>query len=126
MSQTAPEIVRIGVANARVTSVTQQRVEYIDESGQKQFIDLEQCARNWMRNHCEQEEEFCLLPGVSAAAAAAWNLRCVGQRAACSSSSWVEFMNERSTRFEFEAYEAVYTHLLNPLGEAGWYTFDTD
>lgn len=46
MNQPAPEIVRIGMASADVTSVSQRRVEYLDEAGQERFIDLEQCARN--------------------------------------------------------------------------------
>jgi hypothetical protein len=126
MNQTAPEIVRIGVASARVTSVTQQRVEYLDEAGQEQFVDLEQCARNWARSSKDPEQEFSLVPGASAESAATWNSRCVGQRGALGDTPWVEFMNERHTRFEFGTYEAIYADLLGPLAKAGWQTFDTD
>lgn len=44
MNQIVPEIVRIGVANARIKCVTRQRVEYFDEAGQECFVDLKECA----------------------------------------------------------------------------------
>lgn len=126
MNQTAPEIVRIGIASACVTSVTRQRVEYLDEAGQGWFVDLEQCARNWIRYRNDHEQELFLLPGASAESAAMWDSRCVGQRGAIDDPPWVEFMNERRTRFEFRTFEEVYAHLLGPLGRAGWHTFDTN
>jgi hypothetical protein len=51
LKQIAPELVRIGVANARIQCVTPQRVEYLDEAGQECFVDLEECARNWVKLH---------------------------------------------------------------------------
>lgn len=119
----APEIVRIGMARAGVTSVSQRRVEYLDEAGQERFIDLEQCARNWVRYYHEHEQDFVWVD--SAESAATWNSRCVGQRGALDDPPWVEFMNERRTRFEFASCEAI-SALLGPLSKAGWHTFDTD
>ena len=52
-----PEIVRIGVGNARIKCVTRQRVEYLDEAGQECFVDLEECARNWVQSHDEDDED---------------------------------------------------------------------
>jgi len=40
VNQTVPEIVRIGVANARIKCVTPQRVEYRDEAGRECFVEL--------------------------------------------------------------------------------------
>jgi hypothetical protein len=125
MNEPAPEIVRIGIASAHVTSVSQQRVEYLDEAGQERLIDLEQCARNWVRYHNDHEQDFSLVPGASAESAVTWDSRCVGQRGALDDPPWVEFMNERHTRFEFVSYEAV-DALLGLLSKAGWHTFDTD
>ncbi len=44
MNHTVPEIVRIGVGNARIKCVTRQRVEYFDEAEQECFVDLDECA----------------------------------------------------------------------------------
>ena len=49
VNQMVPEIVRIGVANARITCVTSERVEYLDEAGQECFVDLEECNRNYVQ-----------------------------------------------------------------------------
>jgi hypothetical protein len=124
MNPPAPEVVRIGIAGAHISSVSRQRIEYVDEAGQERFVDLEQCARNWVRYRNDHEQDFCLLPGASAESAAKWNSRCVGQRDALDDPPWVEFMNERHTRFQFASYQAVYALLLDALDEAGWRTFD--
>ena len=42
------ELVRIGTDRARIIRVTRQKVEYNDEAGREQFVDLEQCARIWI------------------------------------------------------------------------------
>ena len=118
-----PEIVRIGVANARIKCVTPQRVEYLDEAGQECFVDLEECVRNRVQSYNENKDEFVLL--TSEDSAAAWNSRCVGQRGLLDDPPWVQFTNERRTRLEFGSYEEAYA-LLGPLGKAGWHTFDTD
>jgi hypothetical protein len=120
-NQMVPEIVRIGVANARIKCVTPQRVEYLDESGQECFVDLEECVRNWVQYCNENKDEFVWL--TSEDSAAAWNSRCVGQRDLLDDPPWVEFTNKRRTRLEFGSYEEAY-ELLEPLGKAGWHTFD--
>ena len=61
MNQMVPEIVRIDVGNARIKSVTRQRVEYLDEAGQECFVDLDECDRNWVEFHNENEGDFVLL-----------------------------------------------------------------
>ena len=124
MNQHAPEIVRIGIAGAHVKSVSPEQVDYVDEAGKERFVDLEQCARNWVQHRNEHAQDFCLVSDASAEAVATWNSHCVGQRGALDDTPWVEFMNDRRTRLEFASYEAVYT-LLGPLSQAGWHTFDT-
>ena len=126
MNQTAPEIIRIGNGTARVTTVTQERVEYLDAAGQKWFVDLAQCAKNWVQYHNKREGEFTLVRGATPESAAIWNSRCVGQRRLSDNPAWVEFMNERQTRFEFGTFEAAYAKLVGPLSNVGWHTFDLD
>lgn len=116
------ETVRIGVAKARVTSVTQERIAYLDAAGNEGFVDLEQCARNWVKHHNDHETDFVLLPGASTASAETWNARCVGERG----GSWVEFMSDPRMRLEFESWEEMIAELLGPLRSAGWHTFDTN
>lgn len=120
-----PEVVRIGAIGGRIVNVTQKCIEYIDMAGQEQFVDLDECAKNWARRHDDHRQKFFPLPGATEQGITAWNARCVGQRAATDNSPWVEFMNKRKTRFEFGTYEAIYGELLEPLMRAGWHTFDT-
>jgi hypothetical protein len=126
MSQTAHEVVRVGARGARIVRVTRERVEYVDTAGREQFVDLPQCARNWVRWHEDRRAGFGRVGDASEARVAAWNARCVGQRGAYDTPPWTSFMNERGTRFEFETYEELYRQLLGPLRDAGWHTFDTN
>jgi len=120
------EVIRVGVSYAHILRVTQARIDYIDMRGRRQSIDLEECARIWMRWHDDHIQEFTLLAGSSKADSDAWNARCVGERGALDHPPWVQFMNERNSRFEFGNYEALYVALLEPLMQNGWHTFDTD
>ena len=94
MNQMVPEIVRIGVSNARITCVTPQRVEYVDEAGQECFVDLDECARNWVE---EDEDHFVLWTSEDRDAVA----RYVATRDLLHDPAWIEFKNKRRTRFEF-------------------------
>jgi hypothetical protein len=60
VNQMVPEIVRIGVANARIKCVTPQRVEYRDEAGEECFVNLDKCVRIPFRFHYEKEGDFVL------------------------------------------------------------------
>lgn len=124
MYQESTEVVRIEAAQARILRITPKHVEYIGLTGPQQSIDLEECARNWVRWCDEREHEFIILSG-SRADIDLWNARCVGTRGAMDQPPWVQFMNDRNTRFEFRSYEAVYEELLEPLMKNGWHTFDT-
>src|SRR5664279_5360434 len=107
MSQTVPEIVRVGDSGARILRVTQESIEYLDMTGQSQSIDLQDCARNWVRWHGEHSEEFIPVPCASQIDIDMENAHCVGQRGADDRSWWIELMNQRKTRFEFETWEAL-------------------
>lgn len=122
---TTPEIVSIGANGVQIVDVTQHRITYVDLKGEEQFVDLEECARNWMQKRDDTEAEFLRLSDDSDRDVASWNSCCVGQRGATDDPPWVEFMNERRTRFEFESYQSIYKELLGPLANAGWHTFDT-
>ena len=121
MNQMVPEIVRIGVANARIKCVTRQRVEYLDEAGQECFVDLDECARNWDQLHNKNEDDLVLLTSEDSAGRRKY--RHVAGRGMIGDPPWVEFTNKRRTRFEFgssgEAYE-----LKHLLFEARWITED--
>src|SRR5271157_277264 len=126
MHQATPEVIRVGVSGARIVRVTHEFVEYIDMTGQVQSLDLEQCATDWVKWKKENKQSFLNVSGASEAEIDAWDARTVGTRGALDDPPWVEFMNERRTRFEFETYEALCAELRKPLGDAGWFTFDMD
>lgn len=126
-----PEIVRVGVANARIKCVTPQTLEYTDEAGQAHIVNLEECARNWARRHNYQKSDFERPPGTTeeevavwVEKSAKWNSRCVGQRELGREPNWVELTNNERTRMEFNSSEEAYKYLLWPLMKFGWKTFD--
>lgn len=92
-----PEIVRIGVSNARITCVTPQRVEYVDEAGKECFVDLDECSRNSVQSRIEDEGDFVVMTSEDRDAAA----RYVALRDLLHDPAWIEFRNQRRTRFEF-------------------------
>lgn len=115
VNQIVPEIVRIGVANARINSVTPKRVEYFDESGQLCFVDLEKCARNWVLQF-DNEDEF-------EEGANNWDAHCVGTRGMLADPPWIEFANKRRTRLEFGSNDEARA-LQGQLTKAHWRTLD--
>ena len=106
MNQIVPEIIRIDVGNARIKSVTRQRVEYLDEAGQECFVDLEGCNGNYVK----------LVRAT----------RYVADRGFLEDPPWIEFRNKRRTRFEFRSYKEACNTLLRPLRKAGWRTQMTE
>jgi hypothetical protein len=121
-----PEVHRVGSSNARIVSVTHQHIEYTDTAGRRLFVDLQGCAACWMRWCHDHRQEFIPLGGASQAEIDAENAHTFGLRGVGSPLWWIEFMNERKTRFEFESWEARCRELQGPLLAAGWRTFDTE
>jgi hypothetical protein len=121
----AGEVIRVGIEGARILQVGPKLLEYIDQAGQRWFIDLEESARNWPRS-CDQQRAWYMPFGPPTQEEEEWysaqNVGCVGMRGL----RWVEFMNEQKTRFEFPTYEDRCRQLINQLFEFGWHTFDMD
>jgi hypothetical protein len=126
MNDPRVEIIRIGVSGARILGVSHERVDYTDEAGFKQSIDLQECAKRWGGWHDERSQDFRPLPGASGPIIADWNAGCVGLRGASDDPPWAEFMTEPRSRFQFANDETLYRELLNPLRVAGWHTFDAN
>jgi len=116
----AREIVRIGMGLARVVDVTPEQVEYLDAVGQQRSIDLGQCAMNWV----QWTRQHWTSSGAPGETVSEWNSHCVGQRDSSAKPPWLEFRNERRTRFEFSSGHEVLALLARPLRKAGWNTFD--
>ena len=125
MTESSLEVVRIDGSVAPNLTVTPSQIQYTSVTGDPNTIELEECARNWMRLKREQADEFILVPGASRSDADKWDARCVGTRNGCG-PYWVQFMNDRNTRFEFATWEALMEHLVGPLARHGWHTFDTE
>lgn len=112
VNQTVPEIVRIGVANARIKSVTSQRVKYLNDAGLECFVDLKECARNRVQ-HVELWREDGARKG---------DYRVVAKSGFLDDSPWIEFMNNRRTGFEFGSLEGAQA-LKSLLAKARWRVF---
>jgi hypothetical protein len=110
MNQLVPEIIRIGVANARIKCVTPQRVEYLDEAGQECFVDLKECARNRVKD----VESWRVEDGARTG-----DYRTVAKSVLVDDSPCFEFMNDRHTRFEFGSLEGAQA-LKSLLAKARW------
>lgn len=121
VNQIVPEIVRIGVANARIKCVTPQRVEYLDEAGQECFVDLDECFRNYVQSRNENRGDFDLLTSEDSAATS--SSRYVGDRALSFDPPWIEFRNNRRTRLEFESSNEALGLKLQ-LMRVRWLTLD--
>jgi hypothetical protein len=120
------ELVQFVDSEARIVNVTSERIDYIDAVGQERSIHLAECAKNWSRWRDENCHDFQPMPGATGPGISAWNARCVGQRGSSVNRPWVEFMNDRQTRFEFGTHEDFDREIRRPLAKAGWNTFDCD
>jgi hypothetical protein len=109
VNQIVPEIVRIGVAKACIKCVAPQRLEYFDEAGQECFVDLEECARNRVRDVESWRDDGARKSDYSLVAKGGFQ----------DDSPYIEFMNNRRTRFEFESLEAR-QELKSLLVKARW------
>jgi hypothetical protein len=110
VNQIVPEIVRIGVGNARIKCATPLRVEYFDEAGQECFVDLKECARNRVQHVKSWRVED---------GAREWDFRLVAKCSFQDDSPCFEFMNNRRTRFEFGFLEGARA-LKSLLAKARW------
>jgi hypothetical protein len=118
VNQMVPEIVRIGVSNARIKCVTPQRVEYRDEAGQECFVDLDTCLRIPVYFYYEKEGDLVLWTSEGS------DSQCVARRSSHDHPpEWVEFTNKRRTRFEFESSNEALGLKLQ-LMKARWRTLD--
>lgn len=100
------DVVKIGSAGARIVRITAERLDYIDMAGRSRSLDLRLCHQNWMKRHETISKE-------------PW----VGERGVLDGPPWVEFLGERTVRFEFESTDAL-ADVLRPLRELGWRTRD--
>lgn len=124
MSSSPKASVQIGIGLARIMQVTATQVEYIDGVGQRHSINLRECAQNWMNYADASRRQSETEQRPLSESARAWDASCVGIRDLLDDPPWVGFMNEQRTRFTFTSYAESYVQLLNPLGEAGWHTWD--
>lgn len=126
---TSVECVRIGTGPARITQVTDQRVEYIDESGRELVVDLQECGR--IGHALEAAGLFPPSADMDWASVADGiplpseqtvpTAGCVGLRGALDTPPWFQFLNRRRTQFEFKDRDALDAQLLKPMARM---TFD--
>ena len=121
MGPNTAEIIRLDVGDARIKSVASQRVEYLDEAGLERFVDLEECARNWVQLHNKDDGELVLL--TSQGIFDSFYSSFVGQHGFLDDQSWIKFSNKRRTRFEFGSVKEAHSLRRNLRG-VGWRTKD--
>ena len=87
-------------------------MKFLDEAGQECFVDLKECARNRVR-YVESWREDGARTG---------DYRVVGKSGFLDDSPWIEFMNNRRTRFEFGSLEEAQA-LKSLFAKARWRVF---
>ena len=112
MNEIVPEIVRIGIANARIKRVTGQQVTYLEEAGQECFVDLQECARNRVEHVNSWRQD----------GARKYDFSMVAKWTFLDRSKCIEFTNNRRTRLEFGSLEGAQA-LESRLAKAGWRVF---
>jgi hypothetical protein len=129
------ELVRIGTGSARVTRITRERVNYTNEAGKEQFVDLEECARVFLcleaagrfpplpvdNNDWGQLADTA--PGFTQLDVSGPSLT-IGLRGSIDHPPWLQFFNRRRTQFEFKNYEEIREFLRTVAVAGGWQTFD--
>ena len=102
-------IVQIGTGEARVLTVTERRIDYVDERGHEGFVDLDRCREN-----SAKLQRGKTMPYVG------WH----GMDYYPGGRFWIEFYDKVRTRFQFQT-QAAKSPLLVELLHLGCPVFDT-
>jgi hypothetical protein len=101
-----------------ILSITSKGINYIDETGDKKFIDFNVCNQNWIayRQRTENLNDPSNIVKDN----------CVGQRDICANPIFIEFFTRPFTRFEFSGLESkkAFSSVVKEILSAGWNTID--
>jgi len=67
----------IGIKGARIDQANHELVKYVDMAGQRQFIELKECASNWVLFYYQHKNESVILGGATQEQIDAENARCM-------------------------------------------------
>lgn len=104
-----------------IEKTTPEGINYLNNSGQKVFLDFNECNENWLayrkRTESLSDEKVEELREKD---------RTVGQRDITVNPSFIEFFTRPFTRFEFTNPEQIddFRHLQKSIQTNGWATFD--
>lgn len=104
----------------QIKSVNQVAIEYLDEQGETQFINLQSCYENWLGMQQSRIDPY--YDERSKQIAEEW--KCVGQRDRFANPPYIEFFTTPITRFEFKSPEEGFHELRRKLEKVGWRTSD--
>jgi hypothetical protein len=97
-----------------IQNVSAEGITYLDENGQSEFIDLNECFENYV----QESKSFGSPPTEEELRA--W--RIVGQRDF--NESYIEFFMNPIIRFEFPSRHEGFDELIYRLRKLKWYTRD--
>jgi hypothetical protein len=128
MIQNDISIKKVAYSKKRIASITKQGIDYIDESGEKFFIDFDICRKNWVI-YVREGDEFGHKEITEA------ETTCVGWRNIIGHPPFIEFFTIPRTRFEFS--QTLFDRIFRRRGlirnfqafqkaiwDAGWSTLD--
>ena len=126
------ELVHIGTGPARIVQIAGPILDYIDDAGASLSIDLQECGRIYgvlemaglfpPRDEMDWAALADAHPEFPTGDIRRWD--CVGLRGALDEPPWFQFLNRRRTQFEFKDRDAFRQELREPLGRAGWNSWD--
>jgi hypothetical protein len=127
-SDRAAKTVQVGLAEACISQVTVDQLIYKDSRGERHSVSLRECRDSWyarfmqgrrVRGWDRQQNRVVTKPTPPIA-----ETTYVGNRDLTGRPPWVAIAAEPEVRFEFSSPRQAYEELLEPLGAAGWRTFD--
>lgn len=121
MTRRPGPVIYIGLEGAHIVQASGHALEYIDRTRELRLIDLEECTKNWRRYFDLNRSKFFTFSDVTEQQLLAENATMVAMRGV----RYVQFFDDRRTRFEFRS-DCERWKLQGALLKAGWSTFDME
>lgn len=116
---------------SRIIDINSNGLIYIDDLGNKCFVDFSDCRRNWVK-HVNISNEY------SRNDLNEEDTRCVGERDICANPKYFEFYSKHKIRFIFQCKKGFIAKFLHfqsksskqflklqfDIKKVGWSTFD--
>lgn len=111
------------IVRHQIKSINKNSLQYIDGNGDLQFIDFEECRKNWVE-YVNKSEDF------SVNNLSVNETKCIGLRNMINKPPYIEFFTDHKVKIEFKFStfcllpHKAFTELQAKITEIGWNTYD--